>query len=291
MSSTSKTPLRYPGGKQKLWPFIAEIVRVNDLVGGSYIEPYAGGAGVAMELLTRGIVSEIHLNDKCPLLFAFWKSVFENTKEFISKIKNCDLNIEEWEKMKKIIKFPSDYAILDIGFAFFYLNRTNFSGIINGGPIGGKNQNGSYKLDARFAKERLYNLVSELSKYRKKVFLYNMDAKVFLIKTNEICKKQHLIYCDPPYYNKGNRLYLNAYKHDEHLEISKILKSLKTKWIVSYDNAPEILSMYEKEKSFIFDLQYNAKNKYLGKEFFVFSKETICPSNYTTLLKNVIPNI
>lgn len=263
------TPLRYPGGKQKLWPFIAELLKVNNLEDAHYVEPYAGGAGIAIELLTRGLVTHIHLNDACPELYAFWHAILHTPEDFIQKIEASQLNIEEWQHMKSIITPPQQHTQLDIGYAFFYLNRTNFSGIVKGGVIGGKNQTGKYKMDARFPKQRLITLILNLAKYKKQIHLYNQDAADFLQNTLPAIQGKTLTYCDPPYYNRGQQLYLNAYKHNEHAKIASIIQQLKTPWLVTYDNTPEIAELYRASVTHTFNINYSARVKRIGCELLI----------------------
>jgi len=141
--SRYKTPLRYPGGKQKLAPFILEVMKENELVGGHYAEPYAGGAGVAIDLLLSGKVSHIHLNDTCPGIYAFWRSVLTQTEALCRRISRASMTIEEWRRHKEILSRPTEHEQIDVGFSMFYLNRCNRSGIISGGVIGGLKQGGA----------------------------------------------------------------------------------------------------------------------------------------------------
>src|SRR5690348_6077456 len=109
-----KTPLRYPGGKQKLAPFVAEVMIGNNLYGGHYAEPYAGGAGVAIELLLSGVASDIHLNDSCSAVLSFWKSAINETEEFCRRISRASLNVREWRKQREILRDRYEHSVLDV---------------------------------------------------------------------------------------------------------------------------------------------------------------------------------
>jgi DNA adenine methylase len=76
--------LRYPGGKAPFAPFIADLMVANGLTGGHYLEPYAGGAGVALDLLFQGHASHIHINDADPAVYAFWLSVIKHPSQWMS---------------------------------------------------------------------------------------------------------------------------------------------------------------------------------------------------------------
>ena len=157
------TPLRYPGGKQKLAPFILELMKANKLVGGEYAEPYAGGAGVAIRLLLNGHVSRIHLNDSCIGVYSFWRSILAKTEEFCKRIANVPLTVPEWRRQKEIFSRPSEFNQIDVGFSMFYLNRCNRSGILSGGLIGGPKQNGKWRMDARFNREELIRRIKAIA--------------------------------------------------------------------------------------------------------------------------------
>lgn len=65
------SPLRYPGGKGKVADYFKQIFRDNSLYDGVYVEPYAGGASVALSLLFNEYVSKIIINDIDRSIFAF----------------------------------------------------------------------------------------------------------------------------------------------------------------------------------------------------------------------------
>jgi len=175
------TPLRYPGGKGKLTGFLKMIFEQNDLLDGHYVEPYAGGAGIALNLLTHSYASCIHLNDLNPAVFGFWHSVINQPEALCKAIRDVKVTMEEWHRQKAILNAPANHSPLDIGFSTFFLNRTNRSGIIWGGVIGGKNQDGAWKLDARFNKDDLIRRIEKIAMYRSRIRLYNLDAAELLI--------------------------------------------------------------------------------------------------------------
>lgn len=275
----NNTPLRYPGGKQKVAPFIGEIIVANKLEGCHYAEPYAGGAGVAIELLITGKASHIHLNDACLPLYAFWRSVLSKTDEFCSRISRASLTVDEWRRQRDVLRQPRNVGQLDLGFSFFYLNRCNRSGIASGGVIGGLSQTGKWKIGARFPRKELIRRVEVIGSKRSSFTVTNKDAERFIIDDLPKLPRQTLVYCDPPYFNKADRLYLNHYKPADHARIAKVIQcKLKKPWVVSYDSAPEIRSLYSKRSHFLYDLQYNAGSAYKGTEAFFFSDKVMVPS-------------
>lgn len=276
--SRYKTPLRYPGGKQRLAPFIREVMAENDLLGGDYIEPYAGGAGVAMELLMAGDVERVHLNDASPALHAFWRSILDETEEFCRRIACASMTVDEWRRQKAIMVDHANASMMDLGFSLFFLNRCNRSGIPSGGVIGGLDQSGPWKMDARFNRKTLISRVEAIAYRRDLVKVTNLDAVDFLTTKLARVPKKSLIYLDPPYFKKADRLYLNHYTAEDHAHIAQVIqKKVRIPWVVSYDCAPEILGHYAARQFFMYNLQYNAANAYKGREAFFFADSIRIP--------------
>ncbi len=270
--SRYKTPLRYPGGKQKLAPFISEILAENHLADGHYAEPYAGGAGIAIDLLLNGNVSHIHLNDTCPGVYAFWRSVLTKPEMLCSRISRASLTVDEWRRQKEIFSHADEYDEIDVGFSMFYLNRCNRSGIVSGGLIGGLKQDGRWKMDARFTRNELIKRIEAIASMKKSIAIKNWDAERFIREYTPKLPKNTLVYCDPPYFHKADRLYLNHYVPEDHARIARVIqREIKHHWVVSYDSAAEILSYYSRRRFFLYDLQYNAATAYKGTEAFFFS--------------------
>lgn len=288
-TSTPASPLRYPGGKQCLAPFVRALIEDNDMKGCIYAEPYAGGAGVALRLLMDGVVSRVILNDKCTMLVAFWRSLFWSTEKLLRMVEDTPVTIETWHNTREITQFPTKFSDEEVAFALFFQNRTNFSGVIDGGVIGGKNQTGKYKLDARYPKARLISLMERVSSFRDNVDVYNLDAITFMKSELLPLGNSCLTYCDPPYYEKGQALYLNAYLPQDHALVADFLQSYSAtmSWMVSYDNAPEIVQIYGKSKLFSFDLPYSVRRVRKGKELLALCDSLKIPSSRKLQLQPV----
>ena len=275
------SPLRYPGGKNKLSKFVALVCEKNN-INGHYVEPYAGGASVALYLLVNGYVKNITINDFDRSLYAFWHSVLNDTSKFCKMINDAELTIENWLKQREVQKNKETADLLSLGFSTFFLNRTNRSGIINGGVIGGLQQNGNYKIDCRFNKEELIDRIKYIAIHKKNIALYNLDALDLIQAIEKKTKSKNVIfYFDPPYFLKGQSLYMNAYEPNDHLKVSQRIKKIKNaRWIVSYDNVPEIQALYKdatvrrKNYSFV----HTAYEPREGKEVLFFSKGLVFPS-------------
>jgi DNA adenine methylase len=272
------SPLRYPGGKGKISNFVKLIFKKNDLINGCYVEPYAGGASIALSLLFDEYVSEIIINDFDRSIFAFWHSVLNDTDNLCKLILETEINLDQWKVQKQVQNRKSNASLLELGFSTFFLNRTNRSGIIKAGVIGGNSQSGNYKIDARFNKIDLILRIKKIAKYKDRIKLYNLDAVDFIKVIGLTLPIKTLIYFDPPYYIKGKDLYVNHYKHEDHLLVSSMINGIsKYKWLVSYDDVPEIRKLYEENKKFEYSLNYSAVNAKTGKEIMFFHKELSIP--------------
>ena len=264
------SPLRYPGGKRKLSNFVKLVFRINGLVGGVYIEPYAGGAAIALSLLFGEYASRIIINDLDPSIYSFWKAVLENPAELCHRIKRVEVNVEEWERQREI-QDSENPDMMDLAFSTFFLNRTNRSGIIRAGIIGGKSQDGEWKIDVRFNRDDLVQRIEKISRYSSRIRLYNLDAAVLISEVMPILNTNSLIYLDPPYYAKGGDLYQNYYIPSDHKVISELIKSANTPWIVTYDNVQPICELYDGVPSLNYRINYSAQDRYKGAEVMFYS--------------------
>ena len=266
--------------------FVKLLLSQNRLFDGDYAEVYAGGAGVAWPLLFEEHVQTVHINDFNRSIFAFWHSVIYETENLCKLILDTPISMKEWTRQRSIQKNPGKFSLLELGFSAFFLNRTNRSGIIRGGVIGGKNQTGEWKLDARFNKEDLIARISRIARYSMRIKIYNMDAADFLKKVLPKLPRKTLVYLDPPYYGRGEDLYENYYLHDDHVRISKLIGPIKNPWIVSYDSAPEIIKLYKSFRKIQYDINYSAQMRYAGSEIMFFSNDLVLPKvNHPAFVK------
>ncbi|MEU1051632.1 DNA adenine methylase [Streptomyces sp. NPDC005876] len=264
------SPLRYPGGKSSLYPRLRSIVRENGLTSGTYVEPYAGGAGAAMGLLVTGQVDSVVINDFDPAIYAFWKLVVQAPDELSRMIGSAELSVSEWIRQKEIYLTAERDNYIDLGFAVFYLNRTNRSGVLNGGPIGGMNQSGNYKIDARFNKEALIERIRLIALHASRVTVLNMDGIDVIDRYSK--DREVLIYADPPYFEKAGSLYLNSFADAHHSALASCLNSVKkARWLLTYDNVPRVAELYSKRRREVFSLNYSAHRVVKATEVMVYS--------------------
>jgi len=269
------SPLRYPGGKGKLAPFVKRLMEANGLLDGEYVEPYAGGAGIGLELLVQEYVSRIHINDISRPLIAFWTAILDHTERFVRMVRDTSLTLRSWDKQKKILGHPGDHDDLALGFATFFLNRTSRSGILNGGVIGGRDQTGRWKIDARYNANELIHRIESIARMRSRIEVSRLDAVKFLRRKLEKLPEKTLIYLDPPYYDKGKDLYYDFYQPEDHEDIASFVQNRITrqKWIVSYDNVKEIRDLYADCPGISYGLGYSARVARDGSEVMFF-----CPN-------------
>jgi len=279
------SPLRYPGGKSLIYPFLESFLEENEMIGGTYAEPFAGGAGLALALLYKGLVKKIYINDLDKAIYSFWKYALENSEEMCKWVAKVPLTVSSWKKFHNAYLNSTNLSTEDLAKATFFLNRTNVSGVIKGGLIGGLGQTGAYKIDARFNRKSLIKKIQRLGEYKENIILSNEDALTF-IKKRERMQSDIFLYLDPPYYQKAPNLYMNFYRGDDHANLAKFVQTMKKNWMVSYDNHAFIQNLYSDRNSILYSLQQSASNR-IGKEILIF-KDNLVFAESMKKLKNAI---
>ncbi|MCO1599742.1 DNA adenine methylase [Desulfosporosinus nitroreducens] len=276
---TTLSPLRYPGGKTKFYSYVKQILECNNLLGQTYIEPFAGGAGLAIKLLINGDVKRIVINDYDPAIYAFWYSVLNYTEDLCNLIIETDITPDEWQRQRGIYLQHNVANTLELGFSTFYLNRTNIAGVIKGGMIGGLKQEGIYSICARFNKPNLIQKIQDISKYRKNIVLYNLDAKELLQPEYLNRFYKAFINFDPPYVRKGAQLYQNSFNEEDHRALSERISRCGRKWIVTYDVCSLVTDLYSNYRFSYLDVTYTVQNSKKAKEFIFFSNNLNLPED------------
>jgi len=277
----NQSPLRYPGGKSNITPLIKLIIQSKNSNELNYIEPFAGGAGVAINLLLQGVVSQIIINDYDKAIYSFWRALKCETNALIEKIESVSVTVDEWHKQKEIYLSENRKYSLELGFAAFFLNRTNRSGILNAGPIGGYEQNGTYLIDARFNKETLIDRIKKIAAYKKNIYVYNKEIRSFIKQIIPRYNANAFVYFDPPYFQNGKRLYKNFFVEKDHVEIAKYIhQNVTCDWILTYDNVPQIRNIYSKYEYVMrkYKLNYSMANRGKGTELIIFKSPSLLPN-------------
>lgn len=286
------SPLRYPGGKGKLAPLMKHLIEQTGHIGGTYIEPFAGGAGIALDLLENNVVKQIVINDLDRGVYSFWRALLNETDRFVEEIVNVPLNIDEWNRQRAIMLNADKKYSFELGFATFYMNRTNRSGIIKGGVIGGLDQKGDWKLDVRFNKENLIERISKIAEKKDRIHLYNKDVSSLINNYLPKYEGDAFIYFDPPYFGKGKQLYLNFFNYYDHVRIEKMINdSVNCDWVITYDDVPEIANIYVNHELRRFDLNYSAAEKRTASEIIIFKHSNMIPDNQILQEKHICINL
>lgn len=277
------SPLRYPGGKTQLSPFVVALARANDLYGGVYAEPFAGGAGIAWRMLLSGDMTEVWLNDIDNAIYCFWDAVLSRPDELCERILRADVTMNEWYRQRRALLDASTPAD-ELAFATLFLNRTNRSGILKGGVIGGKDQTGNYKLDCRFNRDDLIEKIQRIHIYREVVRLTRLDAQECIQQWALVLPRRSLLNIDPPYFTQGRDLYLSFYTPDDHANLAKLVRSLKVSWMLTYDDVPQIEALYHWLPIYRKSLVYYAQVKRRASEVLVLSKRLKLPADFAEAL-------
>ena len=269
------TPFRYPGGKAFLYRDLeARLSACQPARPACYAEPYAGGAGAAIMLLASGQVDKIFLNDYDWRVYAAWRSMLDEPARFVERLSSIKLDVDTW-KVQRDIVLEADVDrdnLFDVGFATFYLNRTNRSGIIVGaGPIGGYSQTGRWNMDARFPRQALADRVAWVGERREQIEVTNLDGLAFLREKAEVVGDDTFFFIDPPYVSAGSRLYMNAMSEMLHLNLAKFLINNKSMphWVVTYDDHPLIRTAYSEATVRELDVRYTLQQKRTAGELII----------------------
>lgn len=269
--NTAASPLRYPGGKAALARLFGQIIDRLGLTSPKYVEPFAGGAGAGIVLLQRDQIDELVINDVDPAVHAFWRSVADNADELASLIAETPLTVEEWRAQKETYRNADPSDPLTLGFAFFYLNRTNRSGILNAGPIGGMKQTGNYKIDARFNREKLAERIRAIGELSDRITVLRNDGVA--VTRKYATDPSAFLYVDPPYVDMGGSLYMNSFTHRDHADLATALDDApESSWLLTYDPSDFIRYLYRRHDIREYQLSYSAHRAGKANELMIASK-------------------
>lgn len=276
------SPLRYPGGKYRIYPFIKSFIYENGIKGINYAEPYAGGGGLALQLLYDDCIENLYMNDLDLSIYSFWNAVLTHGEELCEWVSGVDVSIRSWLLYRSVLMNLTSVPRIELAKATLFLNRVNVSGVLKGGPIGGRAQRGKYKLDARFNRDVIVDRICKIMRYADRIKVSCREGKDFA-QALEKRKENFLIYFDPPYFRKGKGLYMNYFKEEDHIKLAEFIVSLKKMWILSYDNEDFIKKLYRDNDKVVYQLAQCTSNK-IGEEVLIFDKN----SKYKTSIGHLV---
>lgn len=266
------SPLRYPGSKYPLISYFTKLIEDNFLTGCHFYEPYAGGASMSLGLISRDAVSRVTLMEKDPLLHAFWHCVINENDKLCREIQRMTVDMRQWVDHRKFLhpQAKSRYCTLTLAKACLFLNRANFSGILDAGPIGGKTQRSEYTIDCRFNRGRIIASIRAIAPFARRMRVLHGDAVPYLKQQRmRIAKEYSLVYIDPPYYQQGKKLYRHHYVSEQHQALAAFLDAAPFSWVVSYDNHPFIKQTFKGQKIVPIQLNYAVKQSRRADELLI----------------------
>ena len=278
------SPLRYPGGKACLVPFLGEVIEKNKLSAGTFVEPFAGSAAAAIHLLVGEHVERIAINDFDYNIFCFWWAVLHRSDDLIDLFDSTPITVENWRMQQAIYARPGRLSKVRVGFATLFLNRCNRSGIlVSAGPIGGYQQTGKWRIDARFDRKAIINQIQRIAAFQTRIEVHNRDGIEFLqrIIGRRSSVRETLVFLDPPYFEKGDRLYKTDFDYRKHYRLSKhLLSSASYPWALTYDRNAVSQKLYRSRKPIGYNLPYAAYDSRAGAEILVRSPRLKVDTNY-----------
>jgi DNA adenine methylase len=282
------TPLRYPGGKSRLLGYVEKFLMLNHISPDIVCEPYAGAASISVGLLQRGIVNSAHICEKDPLIVAYWNAIKFHFDDFVESIKAVEVSMDTWFAFKKYLSEDSDkrFSVTELALAFLFYNRTNYSGIIKGGPLGGKSQKSKYKLGCRFNKTKIIEKLVGLNKIAENVQIIRGDGLEFMKEeSRNMSWENKFFYVDPPFYRVGKDLYREFFKDEDHINLADFLADLESPWLLSYDDSDFIRNLYREKKNARIYTDYQANFLKKSESELLFSNRVIPPGSTSVNFK------
>jgi DNA adenine methylase len=270
------SPLRYPGSKQALVDYVIRFLDANDFRGREWVEPCAGGASVALSLLSRGAVCRATIVEKDPLVYAFWKCLKTQPALLCHLVHGLNITLETWNQFQKYRSADAlkKYPLIELALAGLFFNRANYSGIIGANPIGGMSQSSDYKIDCRFTKSTVIDRMIAASLVMDKMTVVRGDVVSYLRRNSErLIQDNSVVYVDPPYVLQGKKLYRHHFKTRDHMRLAEFLNAAPFPWLVSYDNVPFVVELFRGQKVRPIWLKYTVRRARRADELLITNQD------------------
>lgn len=279
------SPLRYPGGKARMAPYLAamfaEQVSVMDVE--VWLEPFAGGAGAGLSLLDDDAVGEIWLTEKNPALAALWRAMLTENETLATHVEQTvpDLDLWAWARSQVAAAARPGTTDADTGFAALVLNRCSRSGMVNPrvGPIGGKSQNGPWTLASRWNAPALAERIRHVGSLSGRIRFTEGDAVTAIADLADSGIEDEVIaFVDPPYLREGNRLYANGMDAADHQRLADALNASPVRWMLTYDDEPTVAAdLYPHRRVLAYRIANTANRARIATEHAVVSDNLVLP--------------
>lgn len=244
------SPLRYPGGKSraigKIWPLVPDYREFR--------EPFVGGGSVFLAAKQELPDRQYWINDLNTDLFHFWEQTRTNLGPLVEAVRQIQRATEDGCQLFN--SYQDNWHDLDDferAVRFFVLNRISFSGTVDSG--GYSNQ----AFHKRFTASSIDRL-ARLQPLMQNVRISNLDYRALL----EAPGDEVFIFLDPPYYSTTNsRLYGkdgDLHTGFDHQAFAKNMRACQHRWLITYDDCPEIRELFAFAHLQPWSLQYGMNN-------------------------------
>ncbi len=231
-----KSPLRYPGGKNRAVNFISQYIP-SDF--DSFREPFVGGGSVFIHTKQRYPDRQFWINDLYSLLHVFWSELQNNAEQVIAQVEAWRRDFSNGVELYRFLNENIDsFDPIQQAAAFFTYNRITFSGTTLSGGFS----------NAAFEKRFTDSSISRLSAVVPllgDIQITNFDYADVVNAPGE----NVFIFLDPPYYSATkSALYGtngNMHKSFDHERFAQTMRNCNHRWLITYDDCPYIRSLFD----------------------------------------------
>lgn len=277
------SPLRYPGGKSRIWEHLAAQYTqapLGELDAEIWFEPFAGGLGAGLKMLQESIIGELWFCEANRGLGALWGELVANPTALIDTVSSLPerMSLDVYQEALAVLAAPDSYPQLQVAVAALVVNRCSRSGMVTPttGPIGGKQQDGKYRVGDRWNLPRTISTLEKLAPLTRYMRFVGPDGISALAGLpNSGFAEEVFVFADPPYVGAGQRLYQHGLDESGHRALADALHDLdETHWVLAYDEAPLVRELYEGLHIQEYTLHHTANRSKSGAELLIYGPGT-----------------